>query len=81
MEFARAMGLSWLDQRSMDGRTKVPRMEEDMDVVEAEDELDLEEIRRFNLCLIGKLWTDSSFNLGALQPTIKQIWRVKMELK
>lgn len=45
--------------------------------MEAVEELGCEETKRFNLCLLGRLWTDSTFNAGALQATIKQIWRVK----
>lgn len=50
---------------------------ENLEVVEAEDEVDLEEIQRFSLCLAGRLWTDSLFNPGALKSTIKQIWKLK----
>lgn len=49
----------------------------DLEVVEAEDEVNLEEIHRTSLCLAGRLWTDSSFNTGSLQSTIRQIWRLK----
>lgn len=48
-----------------------------LEVIEAEEEVDLDEIQIFKLCLVGKLWTDSSFTTGALQSTIKQIWRLK----
>lgn len=61
----------------MDGGTNLYRIEEGMEVIEAEEEVDLVEIQRFKLCLAGKLWTESSFNTGALQSTIKQIWKLK----
>lgn len=43
----------------------------DLEIVEVEEEVDLDEIQRFNLCLAGRLWTDSLYNSGAQQATIK----------
>lgn len=50
-------------------------------MVFAEDEVDREDTHRFSLCLAGRLWIDSSFNSGALQSTIRQIWRLKNGVK
>lgn len=61
----------------MEGHSKKAEEEDDIVAIEAEDELDVDEIRRFRLCLFGRLWFDTPHNSGALQSTIKQIWRVK----
>lgn len=61
----------------MEGTSEPTEGGEDCVVVEDGEELNAEEIRRLSLYLVGRLWTDTSFNSGALQATIKQIWRVK----
>lgn len=31
----------------------------------------------FQLCLVGTLWTESSFNRGAFRSTLEQIWKLR----
>lgn len=50
---------------------------EETEYVEADEEVDPEEIQRFKLCLVGRLLTVSSFNSGALQSTFRQMWRLQ----
>lgn len=43
----------------MEGGRASDSNREDLEIVEAEEEVDLEEIQRFKLCLAGRLWTES----------------------
>lgn len=33
--------------------------------------------KRFALCLVGSLWTTSSFNYGAFRTTMMQVWKLR----
>ncbi|KAF7824053.1 hypothetical protein G2W53_022197 [Senna tora] len=35
------------------------------------------ETQRVQLCLVGSLWTEGSYNVNAFQSTIKQVWNVR----
>lgn len=61
----------------MDKWNSIEFIVEDDEIVTTENANLDGETNKFNVCLVGSLWSNSSFNYGVFRNTIVHVWKLR----